>query len=133
MSTAHKILVVDDNTADTGLLDQALRKEGYDVLIACDGFKAVEMAETHRPSIILLDVMMPRRDGLETCAILKSQESTSAIPIIFVTAMAESASVVAGLSAGGCDYVTKPFRIDEVLARVSVHLRLADAENASRS
>lgn len=129
MDTAHRILVVDDNLTNTVLLDKALRKAGYDVLVACDGFKAVEMAETEKPDIILLDMMMPQRDGLETCEILKSRESTAAIPIIFVTALAESGSVVAALSAGGCDYVTKPFRIEEVLARVSVHLRLADAES----
>ncbi len=132
MSTSSRILVVDDDPTNVLVLRRSLEKSGYDVLTANDGFAAVDIAVESQPDLILLDVMMPDRDGLEVCEILKSQESTSGIPVIFVTATSESARIVRAFAAGGSDYVTKPFRAEEILARVSVHVRLRQAEEELR-
>lgn len=122
------ILVVDDTPTDALLLNKALSKAGFQMLVAHDGIKAVEMAVESTPDLILLDMTMPGRDGLETCRVLKAQPSTAAIPVIFVTAHSDSEHVVHAFAAGGFDYVTKPIRIDEVLARISVQLQLREAE-----
>ncbi|MFQ5489735.1 MAG: response regulator [Phycisphaerae bacterium] len=119
-----RILVVDDNPANLVGLEQSLTKAGYQVLVAEDGFKAVELANTEHPDLLLLDLAMPGRDGLEVCRILKSQEKTASIPVIFLTGSVESSKIVEAFTAGGCDYMTKPFRIDEVMARIAVHVQL---------
>ena len=82
-----RVLVVDDSAANQLLLTRPLEKAGYEVLTADDGFEAVEAVTRHRPDVVLLDMMMPERDGLKVCEILKAQEETAAIPVIFVTAM----------------------------------------------
>ena len=128
MDTSQKILIVDDNPTNIVMLSKPLSAVGYNVLSANDGFQAVTMATEQMPDLILLDVMMPKRDGLEVCRLLKAQETTASIPIIFVTGESESDKIVSAFAAGGVDYTTKPFRIDEVLARVSVHLSLQRAE-----
>lgn len=128
MNRQARILVVDDNPVNLKVLVKPLQKAGYETLEAADGFKAVELALRELPDLILLDVMMPKRDGLEVSRILKDNESTASIPIIFVTASAESKDIVKAFSAGGSDYVTKPVKIDEVMARVSVQLRVRQAE-----
>lgn len=124
----ERILVVDDNRTNILVLVRALQKAGYETLEAPDGFQAVDLARDQLPDLILLDVMMPRRDGLEVCEILKSQQETAPIPIIFVTARTESEQIVSAFVAGGCDYIPKPVRVGEMLARVSVHLKLRRAE-----
>lgn len=128
MNTPSSILVVDDNPTNVLLLRRSLEKAGYAVLTAEDGFKAVEVATQQHPDLILLDVMMPGRDGLEACTILKAQAETAAIPVVFVTGVSETDQILKAFSAGGCDYITKPFKTGEVLARVSVHVRLRRAE-----
>ena len=128
MDTSQTILVVDDNPTNIAMLLKPLKGVGYNVLSANDGFKAVTMATEQMPDLILLDMVMPGRDGLEVCRLLKAQETTASIPIIFVTGESESDKIVSAFAAGGVDYTTKPFRIDEVLARVSVHLSLQRAE-----
>ncbi|UCC32037.1 MAG: response regulator, partial [Phycisphaerales bacterium] len=128
MDKLCRILVVDDNATNVAILVNSLQKAGYEVLAAEDGFAAVELANSQQPDLILLDMMLPKRDGLAVCRILKSQEVTASIPIIFVTAVSEPDRVLKAFEAGGSDYVTKPFKTSEVLARVSVHARLRQAE-----
>jgi diguanylate cyclase (GGDEF)-like protein len=123
------ILVADDNPTNVLLLQRALSKHGYRVLTADNGQAALELARQARPDLLLLDVMMPQHDGLEVCRLLKSDPETAPIPIIFVTARVDSDEVVRALTMGGSDYITKPFILKEVLARIAVHLRLRQFEN----
>jgi diguanylate cyclase (GGDEF)-like protein len=122
------ILVVDDTPTDALLLSKALSKAGYDVVVAYNGDTCLQLAAERKPDFVLLDITMPGRDGLETCRLLKSQPETASIPVVFVTVHSDSEHIVQAFAAGGSDYVTKPLRIDEILARISVQLRLCEAE-----
>lgn len=128
MGSNGRILVVDDIRTNALILERALGKSGYEVLVADNGFDAVDIAVREQPDLVLIDVMMPDRDGLETCRILKATDATASIPVIFVTARSTMEDTLAAFEAGGSDYVTKPFKIAEVLARSSVHVRLRQAE-----
>ncbi len=128
MALSHKILVVDDNATNRRILVKSLGKIGYEVLEACDGFEAVDMATAQSPDLILLDIMMPGRDGFEVGRILKSQKITESIPFIFLTAKSEAEDIDRAFSLGGSDYLTKPFKMGEVKARVSVHIQLRQAQ-----
>lgn len=119
-----KILIVDDTPANLKVLRQALEPEGYSILIATSGEAAIKIAKNAQPDLILLDVQMPGIDGFETCRRLKEDESTENIAIIFVTARAETESLVQGFRAGSVDYIVKPFQNEEVLARVHTHLKI---------
>ncbi|ASL47116.1 Signal transduction histidine-protein kinase/phosphatase DegS [Burkholderia sp. AD24] len=118
------ILVVDDAPINIGVVVDSLEDEGFRVLIALDGEEALERAHFSQPDLILLDVKMPGIDGFETCRRLKREEQTREIPVIFMTSLGEPDDLVAGFSAGGIDYVTKPFQIAEMLARIRTHLAL---------
>jgi DNA-binding NtrC family response regulator len=126
------ILVVDDKPANIKLLFDALKDTGYRTLAALDGESAIRQAELARPDLILMDVMMPGIDGFETCRRLKGRPATRHIPVIFMTALAETAEKLEGFRAGGVDYLTKPLRHEEVLARIdaqtSRHRLWADVE-----
>src|SRR6266487_1178752 len=115
------VLIVDDDPASLDLLFEHLSLAGYKVLVAETGHLALERIELAQPGVILLDVVMPGMDGFETCRRLKQQEATQAIPIIFMTALTDTADKVKGFAVGGVDYVTKPFQPEEVLARVTAH------------
>lgn len=128
MSMQGRILLVDDNRTNIMVLSKSLQEAGYEVVEAHDGFQAVDLAGREDPDLILLDMMMPERDGPDVCSILKSQEERASIPIIFVTANSDSDRIVDAFSTGGCDYITKPIRVGEVLARVRVHVSLRQAE-----
>src|SRR5438445_1560780 len=119
------VLIVDDVPANRELLRQTLEPRGCEILLAPDGESALKAAQRARPDLILLDVMMPGLSGYETCRRLKSNETTGAIPIIFITAQHETTGVLEGFRAGGVDYITKPFQAGEVLARVETHLRIS--------
>jgi len=121
----EKILLVDDVPANLAVLTAALEPEGYEILAAPGGAAALKVAARARPDLILLDIMMPAPDGLETCRRLKQDAATREIPVIFITARAEMECVVEGFRVGGVDYVTKPFQAEEVLSRVATHLRLS--------
>jgi DNA-binding NtrC family response regulator len=121
----EKILLVDDVAANLRVLSAALEPEGYEILATHDGASALRVAAKARPDLILLDIMMPEMDGLETCRRLKQSEATRNIPIIFITARTEMECIVEGFRVGGVDYVVKPFQTEEVLSRVSTHLRLS--------
>ena len=123
--TGSKILVTDDVPANLDVLFQALDAEGYNVHVASDGPTALRVAEQSRPDLILLDVMMPGIDGYETCRQLKAQDALSRIPVIFLTARDDLEGLVEGFQCGGVDYVTKPFRKEEVLVRIRTHLERA--------
>ncbi len=120
------ILLVDDNPTNLAVLAQTLKNEGFSIRIETDGESAIEQLEdeTEQPELILLDVQMPGIDGFETCRRIKANPQTQEIPVIFMTALADTNSKVKGLSLGAIDYITKPFEGEEVLARVRVHLQL---------
>ena len=118
------VLVVDDIAANRNLLRETLEPEGYEVLLAGDGSTALKVAGRAKPHVILLDVNMPDMDGYTVCQHLKADDATAEIPVIFITANDDAQSLVKGFQAGGVDFVGKPFKGEEVLMRVSTHLRL---------
>ncbi len=118
------ILVVDDNPTNLSVISQALRSVGWQVRIAVDGEDALSKVAQKQPELILLDVQMPGIDGFEVCQRLKADAATADIPVIFMTALADTASKVKGLSLGAVDYISKPFEQDEAIARVRIHLQL---------
>jgi DNA-binding response OmpR family regulator/DNA-binding CsgD family transcriptional regulator len=124
---------VDDVPENLAVLHDALDEAGFTVLVANSGAAALERAQKLPPDIILLDAVMPGMDGFETCRRLRAHIATRAIPIIFMTGLTEAEHVVAAFSAGGTDYVTKPVRQSEVLARIGAHLNTARLMNQARS
>jgi two-component system cell cycle response regulator len=122
--TLRTILVADDEPINRKLIQRRLERAGYSVLVAENGREAVEAALAHLPDLIILDVMMPVMDGLEACRLIKDNEATRAIPVIFLSARDETDVKVSGLSLGADDYISKPFKAEELLARVEVAMRL---------
>jgi DNA-binding response OmpR family regulator len=119
-----RILLVDDQPANLDVLYELLNAAGYRIFVAPNGPVALKVVEQAEPDLILLDVRMPGMNGYEVCQKLKQDEKTQDIPVIFITAENQTEGVVAGFQAGGVDYITKPFRDEEVLVRVRTHLRL---------
>lgn len=116
----RKILVVEDELPIADILKFSLEKEGYEVLVANDGEEAVDMANTEQPDLILLDVMLPKKDGFQVCQEIRAFLS---VPIIMLTARDSEIDKVLGLELGADDYVTKPFSSRELVARVKANLR----------
>ena len=121
---AKIILIVDDNPNNLQLLSQSLKKVGYKILIAQSGTRAIEIAKANHPDLILLDVMISNVDGFATCHHLKSNPSTKDIPVIFMTALKETKNKIQGFKLGAVDYITKPIKEEELLARIETHLSL---------
>ncbi len=119
------VLLVDDQPDNVGVMFGFLKAQGLRLLIALDGPSALERARLGNPDLILLDVLMPGMDGFEVCRRLKADPATRDTPIIFMTGLSETSDKVKGLSLGASDYITKPIQKEEVLARVSTHLRLS--------
>ena len=119
------VLVVDDQPDNLSLLHDALDDAGYTVLVATDGEAALQRARLSLPDVVLLDAVMPGLDGFEVARRLKAAFSTRHIPIVFMTGLTDSEHVVAAFAAGGADYVTKPLRPPEVLARIAAHIQSA--------
>ena len=117
------VLIVDDVPDNLALLHDALEESGYTVLVATSGEAALARAAQARPDIVLLDAMMPGMDGFEVARRLKADGATQHIPIVFMTGLTETEHLVAALDAGATDYVTKPIKPKEVLARMNVHLQ----------
>ena len=117
---AEKILVVEDETSLRETLEYNLARQGYEVLSAADGFTALTLARTAQPDLVLLDVMLPGLDGFEVCRRLRREAS---MPILMLTARADEIDKVVGLEVGADDYLTKPFSMRELLARVKAQLR----------
>lgn len=124
-SRCERILLVDDVAENLSVLSASLEPGGYELLVATSGAEALALAAKAVPDLILLDILMPDLDGLETCRRLKAEPQTRDIPVIFLTARNEVEVVVAGFRAGGVDYVIKPFQAEEVLSRAATHLRLS--------
>jgi DNA-binding response OmpR family regulator len=120
------ILVIDDEKDLIKLIDLHLSKEGYLVIGAKNGIEGLDIALKHKPDLILLDIMMPKLDGLEVCKRLKSAIETSRIPVVMLTAKAQETDKVIGLELGADDYITKPFSPRELVARVKAILRRSE-------
>ena len=118
------ILIIDDTPANLGVIVEQLEDHGFKVAIAQDGEEGIKRAKFIQPDLILLDVMMPGIDGFSTCRRLREAELTRDIPVIFMTALGDIRHKLAGFEVGGTDYITKPFEIEEVLARINTHLAL---------
>ena len=126
-------LVVDDSPETLRLLTDALDGADMTVMVAMDGAAAMRIVDQITPDIILLDAVMPGMDGFETCRRLKREAGLSNVPVIFMTGLAETEHIVRGLEAGGVDYVTKPIVIEEMLARIRVHLANARLTQSARA
>jgi DNA-binding NarL/FixJ family response regulator len=126
-------LIVDDSPETLRLLTDALDGAGMTVMVAMDGAAAMRIVDQITPDIILLDAVMPGMDGFETCRRLKRDAGLSNVPVIFMTGLAETEHIVHGLEAGGVDYVTKPIVIEEMLARIRVHLANARLTQSARA
>jgi CheY-like chemotaxis protein/DNA-binding CsgD family transcriptional regulator len=127
------VLIVDDVPDNLAVLHDALDESGYTVLVAINGEAALQRAAQVLPDIILLDAMMPGMDGFEVARRLKALPQTAHIPIVFMTALTETEYLVSALESGGVDYVTKPIKPKEVLARMAVHLQGAREKRQARS
>lgn len=126
---SRAILVVDDAPINIGLVMDSLIVNGYSVLVAHDSDEALERAQFSQPDLILLDVRMPGIDGFETCRRLKLNPLTRDVPVVFMTSVSDTEDLVEGFAAGGVDYLTKPVRIAEMLARIETHIALRDLHN----
>mgnify|MGYP001554486077 CR=1 FL=1 len=121
---SETILIVDDTPANLGVLVETLGAAGYQLMVAEDGEEALAQTVQTQPDLILLDVMMPGIDGFETCRRLRAQSTPRDVPVLFMTALSETADKVKAFAAGGVDYITKPIEHEEALARIRTHLTL---------
>ncbi|ODN72244.1 response regulator transcription factor [Methylobrevis pamukkalensis] len=137
MAEPHRIrdtvLVVDDSPETLSFLTDALEDAGSTVLVATGGAQALALVERMTPDIILMDAVMPGIDGFETCRRLKGSSALAHVPVIFMTGLTETEHIVRGLEAGGVDYVTKPIALDELFARIRVHLANARSAMSARA
>jgi two-component system, sensor histidine kinase and response regulator len=124
MNEEITILVVDDNQENLKVISSFLKEKSYRIALATDGESAFKVLESNNIDLVLLDVMMPGLDGFEVCRILKEKPETKDIPVIFLTARNETEDIVKGFQSGGVDYITKPFRKEELFARVNSHIQL---------
>ena len=132
MRTPPRILIVDDNPENLDILQTRLARHGYEILTARDGEEALATARETRPDLILLDIMMPKLDGIEVCRRLKTDPSLPFMPIVMVTARADSKDIVAGLEAGGDEYLTKPVDQAALVARVKSMLRIKELHDTGQ-
>ncbi len=116
------VLIVDDNPLNLQILGNLLKDNGYKPALAQNGVAALDFVQKKQPDLILLDILMPEMDGIETCKRLKARETIKDIPVIFITALTKTPEKVKAFEVGGVDYITKPFQSEEVLARVEAHL-----------
>jgi response regulator RpfG family c-di-GMP phosphodiesterase len=132
METHHdvNILVVDDDERNLGVVGNMLMEKGYGISLVSNGQEALESIKNLTPNLILLDVMLPDLDGFQICKLLKEDEKTKDIPIIFLTAKTDTTDIVKSFQVGGIDYVPKPFRKEELLARVNTHIKLKQVEKS---
>jgi len=126
------VLVVDDTPDTLGFLTDALEHAGLTVLVATSGAAAIALLAHVTPDLVLMDAMMPAMDGFEACRQIKADAALAHLPVIFMTGLTDTQHVVAGLEAGGVDYVAKPIVVDELLARIRVHLANARIANRTR-
>ena len=122
----YTIMIVDDRELNLQLMSDLLKISGFNVIVAEDGEMALEKLKNELPDLILLDVLMPGINGFETCRRLQSSENTKNIPVIFMTSISESQDKIRGLKLGAVDYIVKPFKEEELLARINIHIRLQE-------
>lgn len=125
----NTILLVDDEPKNLAVLRSHLKEAGFRVLIAEDGESALRCADHAKPDLVLLDILLPGIDGFETCRRLKESAKTKDVPVLFMTVVLETPDKVRGFESGGVDYITKPFQVEEVLARVNAHLTIKNLQN----
>ncbi len=118
MSEGKKVLVAEDEPDIRGLIVFSLEYAGYEVIEALNGEDAVKLAEAEQPDLILLDVRMPKMNGYEACSVLKAQDSTRGIPVVFLSARGQETEIKQGLELGAEEYILKPFAPDELYQRV---------------
>jgi DNA-binding response OmpR family regulator/DNA-binding CsgD family transcriptional regulator len=133
MSSSNVVLVVDDSLDSIHMLNDVLEDAKFTVLVALEGSQALTITRNIRPDIILLDAVMPHMDGFETCKRLKQNPQLADVPIIFMTGLSDTEHIVMGLGAGGVDYITKPIKADELIARMRVHLANARITQSARN
>jgi PleD family two-component response regulator len=135
--TPGDVFIVDDTPANLDLLAAILRDAGYSVRVANNGRRALRVVGAHPPDLVILDIKMPEIDGYEVCRRLKTDPATSAIPVIFISALDDAFDKARAFGAGGVDYVAKPLQAEEVLARVETQLELVrlrrEVERLSRA
>ncbi len=129
----ERILVIEDETDISDLVRYNLKKDGYDVDVASDGERGLDLARSKAYDLVLLDLMLPGIDGLDVCRRLRTESRTEHLPVIMVTSKGEESDVLVGLGMGADDYVTKPFSVKELLARVKVVLRRSRPDGGARS
>src|SRR5450830_426873 len=128
----HVVLIVDDKPDNLAMLSDSLDESGHIVLVATDGMSALERLDYITPDLILLDAMMPGIDGFETCKRIKLIKSVNHVPVVFMTGLTETEHVVRGFEVGGIDYVTKPIKPQEVVARIGAHIKTARMMSQAR-
>jgi DNA-binding response OmpR family regulator len=128
----RKILLIEDDRDIVEMVEYNLQEEGYETIAALDGQKGIEKAQTEKPDLIILDIMLPVIDGFEVCKILKSDNRTMNIPVIILSAKSQETDKVVGLELGADDYVTKPFSPRELIARIRAILRRGRAERSTK-
>src|ERR1700722_12738467 len=128
----YDIMIVDDNPANLKLLEDMLVQRGHKIRSFPLGRLALEAAKKHSPDLILLDINMPEMNGYDVCERLKSIKDLASIPVIFLSALGETEDKVKAFQVGAVDYVSKPFRLEEIHARVETHLKLQDLQKASK-
>lgn len=126
------VLIIDDSPETLAFLTEALERSGWTVLVATDGERALDLVQEITPDIVLMDAVMPGMDGFKTCRRLKADNALSHVPVIFMTGLSETEHIVHGLEAGGVDYVTKPIVLEELFARIRVHLANARTAQSAR-
>src|SRR5919199_1914808 len=124
------ILAVDNTPATLDSLTRMLSEQGYKVRITPNGKLAIKAVKANPPDLILLDIVMPEMDGYEVCKQLKADEKTKDIPVIFISALSGTFDQVKAFSLGGVDYITKPFQMEEVVARVETHIALRSLQKS---
>ncbi len=122
------ILIVEDNSVNAKLCEKLLNKNGYETAVCSDGESAIEFVNTNSPDLILLDIVMPGIDGYEFCKVMKNNPKIKHTPVIFLSAMNDEKSIIKGFESGAVDYVTKPFRHQELMARAKTHIELKRAK-----
>lgn len=130
LTTNGRVLVVDDDAALAEMLSIVLRQEGFDSHTVARGDKAVEEFRTYRPDVVLLDLMLPGRDGIDVCKAIRAE---SGVPIVMLTAKGDTVDVVVGLESGADDYVVKPFKPKELVARIRARVRRRDNDGPGPS
>ncbi len=133
MSPPKPVILLADDTAANVEFVYGILGSAYDLLVASNGREAVDLAAAESPELILMDVMMPKMDGYQSCRLLKADPRTADIPVIFLTAVSDIGSVIEGFECGGVDYIIKPFHAQELLVRTRTHLSLRQALAAERA